>query len=139
MLSIAYGGAQHEGMNTHRPEICYPAQGFKIVREAEVSLIQTHVKPISVRRLVAAQGVRNEPITYWLIVGDQLTSFGIGHKLTTLKYGLTGRIPDGMLVRVSSVDPNNDEAFKRQEAFVAQMITALAPEHQYLLLGAARH
>ena len=139
MLSIAYGGAQHEGMNTHRPEICYPAQGFKIVRESEDGLIQTQLKPLPVRRLVALQGARNEPITYWLVVGDELTWFGIGHKLTTLKYGLTGRIPDGMLVRVSSIDGNVDEAFKGQELFVSEMIAALAPEHQARLLGAVQH
>ena len=30
MLSVAYGRNQHKGMNTHRPEVCYPAQGFKL-------------------------------------------------------------------------------------------------------------
>ena len=30
MLSLAYGRNQHKGMNTHRPEVCYPAQGFKL-------------------------------------------------------------------------------------------------------------
>ncbi|MGS0759311.1 exosortase C-terminal domain/associated protein EpsI, partial [Roseateles sp. GG27B] len=30
MLSLAYGRNQHKGMITHRPEICYPAPGFKL-------------------------------------------------------------------------------------------------------------
>src|SRR5205823_1887294 len=101
--------------------------------EPELGLIETHAKSLPVKRLVAAQGNRNEPITYWLVVGDQLTSFGIGHKFATLKYGLTGRIPDGMVVRVSSIDANNEEGFKSQQAFVVQMIDALLPEHRHRL------
>ncbi len=136
MLSVAYGGAQHEGMNTHRPEICYPAQGFKLVSETQSHSIPTDVKPLPVRRLVAAQGSRNEPITYWLVVGDELTTFGFGHKLATLKHGLTGKIPDGMLVRVSSIDADNAEGFRRQERFIAQMIASLQPEHRQRFVGA---
>lgn len=136
MLSVAYGGAQHEGMNTHRPEICYPAQGFNLITETQSHSITTDVKPLPVRRLVAAQGTRNEPITYWLVVGEELTSFGLGHKLATLKYGLTGKIPDGMLVRVSSIDADNEAGFKRQERFIGQMISSLKPEHQRRFVGA---
>ncbi len=30
MLSIAYGGEQSYSMQVHRPEMCYPAQGFQV-------------------------------------------------------------------------------------------------------------
>ena len=29
MLSLAYGDDQRGGLQAHRPEVCYPAQGFK--------------------------------------------------------------------------------------------------------------
>ena len=32
MLSVAYGGDQSDGMQVHRPEVCYPAQGFEVQR-----------------------------------------------------------------------------------------------------------
>ena len=31
MLSVAYGGDQSKATRAHRPEVCYPAQGFEIV------------------------------------------------------------------------------------------------------------
>lgn len=139
MLSIAYGAAQDDSMNYHRPETCYPAQGFPIVqvpRRGAVSL--THGE-LPVTRLVARQGRRNEPITYWLVVGDEIAHFGLEQRWTTLKYGLTGRIPDGMLVRVSSIDHDNQAAFKMQEAFIADMLDALSPEARGRLLGSLAH
>ena len=30
MLSVAYGGDQSDATSAHRPEVCYPAQGFAI-------------------------------------------------------------------------------------------------------------
>ena len=30
MLSVAYGGDQADATRAHRPEVCYPAQGFQI-------------------------------------------------------------------------------------------------------------
>ena len=30
MLSMAYGDDQRGGLQAHRPEVCYPAQGFKV-------------------------------------------------------------------------------------------------------------
>jgi len=33
MLSIAYGGDQSDNMSVHKPEVCYPAQGFQILQE----------------------------------------------------------------------------------------------------------
>jgi hypothetical protein len=35
MLSIAYGGDQSDGMQVHKPEICYPAQGFQILKATD--------------------------------------------------------------------------------------------------------
>ncbi|HWP18616.1 MAG TPA: EpsI family protein [Burkholderiaceae bacterium] len=139
MLSIAYGGAQDDSMNYHRPEICYPAQGFPVVQAPRREVLDLPGGPLPVTRLVARQGRRNEPITYWLVVGDELAHFGLEHRWTTLKYGLTGRIPDGMLVRVSSIDPDNRAAFSLQQAFIADMLQALSPDARTRLVGSMVH
>lgn len=134
MLSIAYGGNQHEGMNTHRPEICYPAQGFELISTRPDNL-QLLGRKLPLHRVVAKMGQRNEPISYWVVVGDELTEFGLKHKLTTLKYGITGRIPDGMLVRVSSIDRDEQHAYRLQDKFINTMLSALSAEDQIRLLG----
>lgn len=134
MLSIAYGGNQSDGMQTHRPEICYPAQGFSVTRQ-RVAQLALDYGVLPVRRLFAVQGARTEPITYWLVVGDQQTSFGLAYKLATLKYGLTGRIPDGMLVRVSSIDADEAHADAVQDGFVRDMLAAMKDKDRVRLLG----
>ena len=51
----------------------------------------TAVGELPVKQLVACHGVRVEPITYWVTVGDTAaTTKGWERKLVKLRYGLTG-------------------------------------------------
>ena len=56
------------------------------------------------RRLTTALGPRNEPVTYWLTVGDQVIKNAFEKRIAEIRLGLTGQIPDGLLFRVSSID-----------------------------------
>lgn len=125
MLSVAYGGSHGEGMQTHRPEVCYPAQGFQVVKDTQPAVLSTQYGELPIKRLVAAQGARNEPITYWVVVGNQQTQFGFRMKLAQLRYTLTGVIPDGMLVRVSSIDRDEKGAYDNQTDFIRSMLAAM--------------
>jgi EpsI family protein len=136
MLSMAYGGSQGEGMQTHRPEVCYPAQGFQIIKEIPPTVLQTENGAIEIKRLAAQQGARHEPITYWVVVGDQQTRFGWQMKMAQLRYTLTGVIPDGMLIRVSSIDPDDTRAYAEQEDFIKSMLGAMTPADRKRLIGA---
>ena len=134
MLSIAYSDDQHEGLNTHRPEICYPAQGFDILKAVVAELVTQYGK-LPVTRLLARQRARNEPITYWVIVGDKITFFGLPHKLAQLRYGLTGKIADGMLVRVSSIDRDENGAYQLQQEFLDAMLTGMSDKDRARIAG----
>jgi EpsI family protein len=134
MLSVAYGGDQSDGTRAHRPEVCYPAQGFQIVSSGD-AVMQTPAHSLRVRHLVARAGARNEPISYWIVVGDRITLSGTEQKLAQLSYSLRGIIPDGMLVRVSSIDPEAQHAFQIQQGFVAQLSSALPSQYQAQVIG----
>lgn len=135
MLSISYGGNQgNDEFQVHRPEYCYVAQGFSLKKVFEDTLTLSSGK-IMVRRLEAIQGSRVEPITYWITIGDQATLPGIGRKIAQLKYGLTGKVPDGMLVRVSSISNNRKEAYQQQDAFINELISAVSVNGKVRLLG----
>lgn len=135
MLSLAYGRNQHKGMITHRPEICYPAQGFKLTTSVSDGAIDIRGRPLPVKRVVATMGARNEPITYWVMVGDEVTEFGYPHRWVAIRYGLQGKIPDGVLVRVSSISPDSAKAYALQDAFVKDMLAAIPAEKRHRLLG----
>ena len=120
MLSVAYGGDQSDGTRAHRPEVCYPAQGFRISDDRDDRL-QIGATALPARRLVAQLGGRNEPITYWVMVGDKPVISGTEQKLAQLRYGLRGQIPDGMLVRVSSIDRDVNKAYRQHDTFIAEL------------------
>jgi EpsI family protein len=134
MLSIAYGGDQSDGMQVHRPEVCYPAQGFHVMNQSDgtMDIDQRH---LPVRHLVAAQGLRVEPITYWIVVGDKVALSAWGRKLAQLRYGLSGRVPDGMLIRVSSISSREEGAYELQATFLRSLVAVLDPKLKNRLLG----
>lgn len=135
MLSIAYGADQSgDGNQVHRPEFCYTAQGFQLLSSNIGGLI-TEYGTLPVRRLLAVQGERNEPITYWITIGDKATLPGLKRKLNQLAYGLTGTVPDGMLVRVSSINPNTESAYELQAKFVRDLLASMDPQDRIRAAG----
>lgn len=125
MLSIAYGKDQRDALQVHRPEICYPAQGFVLIDKQRATLAP---RGIPVTRLQTRMGNRYEPVSYWTMIGEQPYSGGIAKKLYEVRYGLAGLIPDGMLVRISSIDRDAEMAYEKQQEFALAMIAALPPD-----------
>ena len=134
MLSIAYGGSQNDDLQVHRPEICYAAQGFQVHSGRTAEVFSTYGQ-IPVKRLLTSQGNRIELITYWVTVGDKLATTGFEQKLAQMSYGLSGKVPDGMLVRFSSIDSDESRAFTIQDEFVRQMLAVVSPEFRNRLIG----
>lgn len=126
MLSVAYGGDQSDGTRAHRPEICYPAQGFEVVANHEARL-QADGQAVRVRQLVARQGGRIEPISYWVTVGDRIALGPGEQKLAQLRFGIAGYIADGMLVRISNIDRDAEKSWALHQDFFAGMTRAMAP------------
>lgn len=134
MLSIAYGSDQRGALQAHKPEVCYPAQGFTMQKNDAGQLATTH-GDIPVRRLFGNLRAREEPITYWFTVGDQAVQGSTHKRLVDLRYGLTGRIPDGLLFRVSSIDGDMKRAYRVQDQFADQLLQAVSPEERKRLSG----
>lgn len=135
MLSIAYGdNVLGDRLQVHRPEFCYQAQGFGI-QAAQDTMLDSSWGPIPVRRLQAYRPGRQETISYWLTVGNQALLPGLSRKLAQIRYGLSGFIPDGMLVRISSVDMPVPFAQALHDSFINDLLSAL-PQSGRLRLGA---
>ena len=82
---------------------------------------------LPVRRVQTRMGGRVEPVTYWIVVGDFAAVDRTQQKLAQLKYVLRGLIADGMLVRVSAIDPDAARSFALQDAFIREIRTAMVP------------
>ncbi len=134
MLSMAYGGNQRDELELHKPEVCYVAQGF-ILNERSKTQLQLEGHTIPVTRLNLNQGNRIEPVTYWATVGNTVVNSGYTKKIVEIRYGLLGQIPDGVLVRISSIDGDKNSAYKIHQQFAEEMLAALPPTIKNKLLG----
>lgn len=127
MLSIAYGADQSsEATAVHRPEFCYSAQGFR-VRSAGRHTLSFGPRQIEVQRLISEMGSRFEPITYWVTLDEHASLPGLSRKLDQLRFGLRGQIPDGMLLRVSTIGLSQAQSFAVQEEFLETLYRAISP------------
>lgn len=136
MLSVAYGEDQRDGMQVHYPEVCYPAQGFELRSSSSEALALAGGGVIPVRRLeTSLAGQRFEPVTYWVVIGDQAVLGGSNKKMVEMRYGLRGQIPDGLLFRVSSISRDSLAAFGVQERFITDLIEAVPLATRGRLIG----
>jgi EpsI family protein len=134
MLSLAYGDDQRGELQAHKPEVCYPAQGFK-VHSNEPAELGTPFGDIAVRRLSTSLGARKEPLTYWFTVGNKAVKGRFEQRLMEIRLGLTGEVPDGLLFRVSSIDDSPENAFRMQQAFVNDLLKAVPEKDRLRLSG----
>lgn len=134
MLSVAYGGDQSDHLSLHKPEVCYLAQGFEIKQNVAVETV-TQFGELPSRRLWAVRGNRSEPITYWVTIGDKVVLSGINQKLQQLRYGFSGKVPDGMLVRISTLDTNPDHAYQIHTVFIQDMLASMDIPARDRLIG----
>lgn len=135
MLSMAYGRDQRDSLQAHKPEVCYPAQGFQLLSDRWVVLAPDTLN-VPAKQLVTQLQQRTEPVTYWHVVGQQVVQSGVHKKLTEMAYAAQGLVPDGTLVRVSSIDPDRTRAHLLQEAFLQDMVQALPAPFRPRLGGA---
>ena len=141
MVALAYGSQQRQEIKIHRPELCYPAQGWQVERLNRTAFPLANGQGVNIPgfRLVAkqARGPGYELVSYWIRIGNSYSDSAWTTRLAIMKEGLQGRMTDGVLVRVSqrsNQPPSTDDVFKRQEEFAAQLVAATAPEGKILLV-----
>lgn len=134
MLSIAYGADQVRENQVHKPEVCYPAQGFT-VGDLQKTDLQLRGLSVPAMRMVAVQNQRTEPVTYWIVVGEEVIRGSVEQNIARIKYGIRGVIPDGLLFRVSSVQTNSREAYEMQNQFIQELLDAVPPDARSRLVG----
>lgn len=134
MLSIAYGDDQSEAMQVHLPEACYRGQGFQIT-SVSMGIIDLIEEKLPVKKLIAIRDQRVEPITYWVMVGDVVVRGLLEQSLARVKYGLTGKVPTGILIRVSTISEDESQSYRIEEQFVRDMLSAVPVNYRKVLSG----
>lgn len=134
MLSMAYGGNQTDTLKAHRQEVCYAAQGFQIKNLTHATL-QIGQATLPVSKFLAANGRRQEPVTYWFTMGNQVVLGRFERLMVQLRYGLSGEIPDGMLVRISNLSADEPASYAQHASFARDLLAAMNPRDSSRLVG----
>lgn len=135
MLLIAYGNAQTDLLQLHRPEVCYPFFGFTVVESHEQTIPVTPQVAIPGRALTATNFNRTEQILYWTRVGEYLPQNGNQQMFARLKSQVQGWIVDGVLVRISTVTPEAEDGLSANLDFARELVKTLDPRVLRPLLG----
>lgn len=134
MLTITYGSSQSQDLKAHRQEVCYAAQGFQIqaIKHEAARFLQ---QSVPVTRMFAIKQDRNEPVTYWFTMGDNVVLSRVERLMVQIKYSFAGVIPDGVLVRVSNLTPDPEKGFVAHNEFLNEMLPALDKTTLVKLIG----
>jgi EpsI family protein len=135
MALLAYGDTQSDQLQLHRPEVCYPAFGFALLESAPTPIRLSADAVVSGRRLTAQSTLRTEHIAYWTRIGEALPQTSDEQRLAKLKLALRGIIPDGILVRISNLEPTPDEGFTLNQGFAAELVMAMSTVGRRALVG----
>jgi EpsI family protein len=124
MLLIAQSAGQTGVLQVHRPEVCYPAGGYKL------SAVVPRAIPLRTGQLVtntltATADTRNEQILYWTRIGNHLPVSWAQQRMAVATDNLKGEIPDAVLVRVSTLDTNREQAFSVMSGFAQELLAAM--------------
>jgi EpsI family protein len=137
MLLIAYGEAQTGSTQLHRPEVCYPSAGIRIHERPNVELSLPAAPLVPARGLTGLAPGRQEQIIYWSRVGREYPTTSSGQRWSTLRQTLADGVPDGVLVRISTLHPDYDVALRVLRRFAASLLGGATPALRRLLVGSA--
>ena len=135
MLLVAYGSTQGATLQLHRPETCYPGQGFGLSDFSEPDFNFAPGQPVHARRFTASRDQRVERLIYWTRIANSFPRNTAGEYRAILGSVLRGVVPDGILVRVSTITPDIRQADQALEQFTAQLIRGTSSAGQQLLVG----
>lgn len=130
MLTIAWGQKQKQEVKIHRPELCYFAQGFEIsaLKDKDFKMVSLSGKAVIGKEMLAKNPRYTEAVSYWIRIGDTYSENAWQTRWYIFKRGLTGEIPDGVLVRASSIISeisNPDKNFYLNQEFLSDLLTSV--------------
>lgn len=125
MMLVAYGKAQTDLLQLHRPEVCYPFFGFTVTDSHPQMIPVGGDVELPGRAITATSYNRTEQVLYWARVGEYLPQNGNQQMMARLKSQMQGLIVDGVLVRISTVNPEAPEGLATNLDFARQLVATL--------------
>ena len=133
MLLIAYGSAQDYTLQAHLPEVCYPSSGYTLTALDRVPTTVRNGVRSTATMLTAERPDRIEQVFYWIRIGDRFPASLTQLRLAVIMANLAGQLPDGILVRVSTLSPDGAVASPQLQTFNRLLVESVGPLGRRLL------
>jgi len=137
LMLLAHGERQSDELQLHRPEICYPAFGYALLKNEATSVRLASQVAVPARRLLAKSPSSEESVIYWTRLGENFPVSFDEQRTARFNDTLAGIIPDGILCRFSTAD-NTAAAWPRLQRFVRSLLAATDPAGRRVLIGTER-
>ncbi len=115
-----YGGRAGYGKGAHDPEVCYPAQGWEVLRSESLEVPLTAAEKLRTRRLEAHLGVHKEAVLYWFQPANRWPAPGAAEELLRVLDAAKGR-PQYAFVRLSGPSDGGPAAARDLAEFAAEI------------------
>jgi EpsI family protein len=135
MFLAAYNNVQLNNVQLHRPEVCYYASGFSIDESRPYDVSLGGGQTIAARAVKATMGARNENILYWTRIGEEMPQSWAAQRISMTKANLEGYLADGLLLRMSIISPNTDQALQNMVGFIREMLAQSGGRTRSLMTG----
>lgn len=133
MMLLAYNNQQDGMLQVHRPEICYPVGGYKLT-ETEPTSVPALGREVPANIFTATGSDRTEQVIYFTRLGDAYPRSWAEQRLAVIGENLAGRVPDGIMLRVSLIGTDRAAAVGILRNFIEDFSTDAAPRLQRLLV-----
>jgi EpsI family protein len=123
MFLLAYNNLQDGVVQVHRPEVCYPVGGFELSEVRKVPL-RALGKILPANAFSARAANRTEQVVYVTRLGGTYPRSWAEQRWAVIQENLAGRIPDGMMMRVSLLGEDQAKALETLLTFAAEFLAA---------------
>lgn len=135
MLLIAYGGGQTGVFQIHRPEACYPANGFSLGTRRTVEVLVRNGQEVTSGFFTAAAYRRTEQLLYWTRIANWFPANWLQENIAVVRSNFAGQVPDGAIVRMSIISPDEDQSLALLKAFALELTQSAGPVGRQVMLG----
>ena len=133
MVLVAYNNRQDGILQVHRPEVSYPVGGY-VLTETQPLSISAIGKSVPSNFFTATGPDRVEQVLYFTRLGGAYPRSWAEQRLAVVGENLAGRIPDGIMLRVSVLARERAPAVSMLQTFIGEFVAAASPSLQKLLV-----
>lgn len=133
MMLLAYNNRQNGVLQVHRPEVCYPVGGFELSKTQAIEVGDPE-NAIPANFFTATGPGRIEQVLYFTRLGNAYPRSWAEQRMAVIRENLAGRIPDGMLLRVSVLNPDAAASLGALQSFVRGFVNAVPSGLRSLLV-----